>query len=223
MGFRRFGRSAFRKGRRLYRYARANPQKTRATAIAALKLARTIRGMVNVEMFHKDAQYTLGSNQSKIYHLTTLTQGDSVSGRTGNSVLLKSFTANGYIYVNPSQTTNTRVMLAIVRDMQQVEDTSPTIANIFASDVTPNTLLNSSNLGRFKVLWRRQYTLDSNAGGGNNAKQIKIFKKLNFHCRYNGSAETDIQKSGLYLVMITSEPTLYPTVNFETRLSYHDN
>lgn len=223
MGFRRFRKSAFRKGRRLYRYARANPKQALALARSAWKGVQTIRGLVNSEMFHKDAQYTLGSAQTRIYHLTTLTQGDAVSGRTGNSILLKSFSANGYMYVHPSQTTNTRVMLALILDKQQVEDTYPTLANIFANDTTPNTLLNSSNLGRFKVLWRRQYTLDSNAGGGNNAKQIKIFKRLNFHVRYNGAAETDIAKNGVYLCMITSEPSLYPTIDFQSRINYHDN
>lgn len=213
-----------RKGRRRNRNRPWYDKKysARGLAIKALKNASYLRGLVNSEMFHKDAQYTLGSAQNKIYHLTTLTQGDGPSGRTGNSILLKSFSANGYIYINASQTTNTRVMLALVFDKQQVEDTYPTVANIFASDVTPNTLLNSSNLGRFSVIWRKQYTLSANAAGSN-VKQIKLFKRFQTHVRYNGSAETDIHKNGLYLVMITSEATLYPTINFETRVSYHDN
>nr|WPR18743.1 MAG: hypothetical protein [Chemarfal virus 96] len=196
---------------------------TAQIARAAWKATKYIRGLVNSEMYHKDAQYTLGNSQSTIWHLTTLAQGDGPSNRTGNSILLKRFTANGYMYVNPSATTNTRVMLALIQDKQQVEDAYPSLSNIFASSVTPNTLLNSSNLGRFSILWRKQYTLGGNATGGANAKQIKIYKRFQTHVRYNGTAETDIHKNGLYLVMITSEPTNFPTINFETRLSYHDN
>ena len=209
-----------RRGRRTAWYNRK--YSTAQIARAAWRSAKYIRGLVNSEMYHKDAQYTLGPNQSRIWHLTTLTQGDGPSGRTGNSILLKSFSANAYMYINASQTTNTRVMLALVFDKQQPEDASPTIANIFASDVTPNTLLNSSNLGRFSVIWRRQFMLSSNAAG-NNVKQFKIFKRFQTHVRWNGPAETDIQRNGLYLVMITSEPSMFPTINLETRLSYHDN
>lgn len=195
---------------------------TAQIARAAWRSAKYIRGLVNSEMFHKSNQFSLGSNQSKIFHLNGISQGDGVDYRTGNSILVKNFVANGYMYINASQTTNTRIMIALVQDKQQVSDTTPTITDIFTSDSDPSTLLAVNTAGRFKILFRRQFTLDSNAAG-NNAKQLKIFKRLNFHTRYNGTSDTDIQKNGLYLVMITSESTLYPSIVLNGRLSYHDN
>ena len=195
---------------------------TAQIARAAWRSAKYIRGLVNSEMFHKSNQFILGSNTQKLWVVNAMAQGDGDNHRTGNSILCKSFAINGYMYINASQTTNSRLMIALVLDKQQVSDTLPSVSDIFTDQTDPSTLLNTSNLGRFKVLHRRQYTLDSNSAG-NNAKQVKVFKRLNFHTRYNGSADTDIQKDGLYLVIITSEPTLYPTVVLNARLSYHDN
>jgi len=126
------------------------------------------------------------------------------------------------MYINASQTTNTRIMLAIVVDNQQVSDTTPALSDIFTSGTDPHTLLNVNTLGRFKILKRMQITLDSNAAG-NNARTLRLFRRFNFHVRYNGTAGSDTQKNGVYLVMITSESSLYPTISLNTRVSYHDN
>ena len=107
-------------------------------------------------------------------------------------------------------------MLLVINTLVHLAYTKPPLID------NPSTLLKADTLGRFNILWRRQYTLDSNSAG-NNAKQIKLFKRFNFHARYNGTASTDIQKNGLYLCIITSEPSLYPTVSFQSRISYHDN
>jgi len=214
-----------RRGRRYTRRPASTMSKIN-TAFSYAKAAYTgfryIRGLVNSEMFHTDLALTLGSAQNNIHHITGLAQGDGVSGRTGNSILAKTYSMNGYMYIAPTQTTNTRVMLALVLDKQQVEDTTPNIGSIFVDPVDPSTLLNSSNLGRFSILWRKQYTLDA-ITAGTPAKQVKCFKRLGFHVRYNGTTNTDIQRNGLYLVMITSEPTLYPTIKMNVRFSYHDN
>lgn len=220
--FKRYGRSAYRKANRLYKYAKANPQHAMALAKSAWSGLQVIRGLVNSEMFHSDQDCSLGSNQNAIFHITALAQGDNVNGRTGNSVLLKSLSMNGFAYVNASTTTNTRYMLALVKDTQQVSDTTPAIGDIFENPLSPHTFLKTGNLGRFKVLWRRQYTLDSNSAG-NNARQHKQFFKLNFHCRYNGTSASDQQRNGVYLVMITSEPSNYPSITLSTRINYHDN
>lgn len=195
---------------------------TAQIARAAWRSAKYIRGLVNSEMFHLDATYALGNQQSAIFNVTALAQGDTQVTRTGNSILAKTLVWNGNMYINATQTTNTRITLALVQDKQQVADTTPAITDIFSSDTDPHTLLKLGTLGRFKLLMRKQFTLDSNAAG-NNARSLKLFKPLNFHVRYNGTGTGDIQKNGLYLIMITSEATLYPTISVNTRLSYHDN
>lgn len=209
-----------RRGRRTAWYNRK--YSTAQIARAAWRSAKYIRGLVNSELYHADQLVQLGSVQSRIVHLTSLAQGDTFYQRTGNSILLKSLTMNGYAYINPSTTTNTRFMLALVVDKQQVSDTIPAIDDIFDATNSPHTLLKTNTLGRFKVLWRKQYTLSSNSTG-DNALQLKRFTKFNFHVRYNGAASSDIQRNGVYLVIITSEPSNYPTIEFNTRINYHDN
>lgn len=213
-------RRVFRRRRRVPWYNRK--YSTAQIARAAWRSAKYIRGLVNSERFHKDAALTLGNNQSIVHNLVNIAQGDHLSGRTGNSILVKGLSINGNMYINASQTTNTRIMLALVRDKQQLADTVPQVDDIFSSAADPHALLNASSLGRFSIIWRKQYTLDSNAAG-NNAFTIRKYDKFNFHVRYNATAAGDIQKNGLYLVMMTSESSLYPTIALNTRLSYHDN
>lgn len=217
----------FRRPRRQFRRRKSTAwynkkYSTAQIARAAWRSAKYIRGLVNSEMFHLDNALALGSNQSILHPITAIPMGDTVGSRTGNSVLLKSFVLNGFMYINSSQTTNSRVMLALIRDRQQVSDTVPALGDIFVDATAPHTLLKTDTLGRFDILWRRQYTLDSNAAG-NNAKQVKLFHRINLHARYNGTNSTDIQKNGIYFAIITSEPSLYPTVVFQSRLNYHDN
>ena len=47
--------------------------------------------------------------------------------------------------------------------------------------------------------------------------------KLWTHIRYNGTADTDIQKGGLYILFISDQASDYPTCDYQTRLGYHDN
>ena len=219
----RFQRRVQRRFRRRRRIAWYNKKySTAQIARAAWRSAKYIRGLVNSEMFHLDNAITLGNAQNAIELIPKVAIGDTVASRTGNSILAKAFSANGYMYINSSQTTNTRVMLAIIMDKQQVSDTIPSLSDIFVDPLNPSSLLNRDNLGRFTVMWRKQYTLSSNTAG-NNSKQVKIYKRFQHHVRYNGSAITDIQRGGMYFCIITSEPSMYPTVTFQSRFSYHDN
>jgi len=195
---------------------------TAQIARAAWRSAKYIRGLVNSELFHTDQTCALGANQSAIFSLCQIAQGDAINGRTGNSILVKSLAFNGYAYVDPTITNNTRFTLALVRDKQQISDTTPALTDIFTSGTDPHTLLNTNTTGRFKIMWRKQYTLMPPAGGRDSIT-FKHYDKLNFHVRFNGTANTDIQKNGLYLVMISSEPSKYPSISINTRLSYHDN
>lgn len=192
-------------------------------AAKAAKGVWYLKGLVNSEMFHYDATLALGSQQSAIYHISPILQGDGPSNRTGNSILAKSFAMNGYMQVHPSVTSNTRVMLALVLDTQQISDSYPTVADIFANPADPHTLLYTAVAGRYKILWRKQYTLGAQTAGGNDAIQLKKYFKMHRHVRFNGTNYSDIQKNGMYLVMITSENTNFPTISFNTRFSYHDN
>jgi hypothetical protein len=195
---------------------------TMQLAKKAWAATKYLKGLVNSEMLHKDTNIVLGATQSRILQVVDITQNDTDTGRTGNSLLLKNIYFRGQLTINPSVTSNTRVTLALVKDKQQVADTAPSLGDIFTSSTDPDTLLNLSTTGRFKILWRKTYTLTP-VGGGRNCYDITKYWKLYDHVRYNGPASTDIQRNGYYLAIITSEAANFPTVNLNNRVGYHDN
>lgn len=189
----------------------------------AYSATRYIKGLVNSEMFHADSNFSsaaitaTGSNT----HLTPLAQGDTSALRTGNSILLRSLTYRYRLEVNSAVTSNTAITIIIFFDTQQISDTSPTVSDVLAS-ASPESLLNLNSAGRFKILSRKTIILTP-ASGGRPAVEIKNSMNLYKHVRYNGTAGSDVQKNGLYVLFISSEITNTPTVSGTFRIGYHDN
>lgn len=214
--------------RRFKRSRKSKSMFTTSNAIKAVSLARTalagvrmLKGLVNSERMYYDRALTLGSNRSLIWGLTLLGQGDNVGQRTGNSILLRSIFIRGFMSINTAVTGHTRVALVLVRDNQQQADTTPTVSEIFEAD-DPDSMINNETAGRFKIVWRKQYTLLPTSVG-QSARDITKYIKVYDHVRYNGTGTSDIQKHGYYLVMLSSESTNYPTISLTSRIGYHDN
>lgn len=190
-------------------------------AQSALRATRYLKGLVNSEMFHVDSSLVLGSNQSKIFNLCDIAQNDTDTGRTGNSILLRNIYIRGLIEINPSVTANSRVLICVVQDTQQVNDTTPVVLDVFKTN-SPESMLAMNSAGRFKILYRKTHVL-SPAAGGRNAIEFNKYFSMRQHVRYNGPANTDIQKNGYYLLVMTSEVVNYPSVSLTSRIGYHDN
>jgi hypothetical protein len=196
---------------------------TMQIAQKAWKATKYLKGLVNSEMLHVDTSNVLGVNAGAIFHLTGIAQGDTDAGRTGNSLLLKNIYLRGICEINSAVTGDSRVLLALVKDTQQISDTTPALTDIFQNSTSTETMLKLNNSGRFKILWRKTYVL-SIASGGRNALEINKYFKVYDHVRFNGSSSSDIQKNGYYLTVITSEVAANaPTVSITSRIGYHDN
>lgn len=191
-------------------------------ALKALKNIHYMKGMINSEKHFRDDTVTLGSARSNIASVNLIPQGDAINHRSGNSVLVRSIYLRGRLEINSSVTGNTRISLILIRDMQQVSDTTPTVTDVLTSD-DPDSMLNVSTIGRYKVLWRKTYTLLPTTAGSQSAVDFHKFFKVYSHLRFNGTANTDIQKGGYYLMICSSESTNYPTVSINTRCGYYDN
>lgn len=181
-----------------------------------------LKGLINSEKMYVDRTMSLAS-QSEIYNLQLLSQGDGAGNRTGNSILVRSIYLRGYMQINPSVSVVTRVSLCLVQDTQQIADTVPTILDIFTS-ISPEATIKVGNTtnsaGRFKILWRKNYSLIQ--GQVPNINLDKFFK-LYSHVKFNGTGVNDIQKNGYYLVVMSSEVTNFPTVSITSRMGYYDN
>lgn len=217
--FRRYGRSAIRKGRRVYKWARANPKQAAAMAESALKGVKFIKGLVNSEMLKLDnggSSAIDNVTSNSLIPLHAIAQGDGDSARTGNSIFARAL--NGNInFEKHASATYTYVRCMILMDTQQVGDTTPTVLTVLQSDWASH--LNTATVGRFKVLYSKIVVLNS----ARPSVQIKYNKAMRHHIRYNSTASTDIQKGGIYMLLTSSESTNTPTVRYNLRLSYHDN
>jgi hypothetical protein len=190
----------------------------------AFKGVRYLKGLVNSEMLHQDFSYGVGTtitNAGFVTNITALAQNDTSSGRTGNSILLRSIYYRFKIEINSAVTSNTSVTMLLVKDKQQLSDTTPLPGEILSA-LRPEAMINLDYAGRFKIIKRKTFYLTPSSGG-QPVKEILGYRKIYDHVRYNGTGSADIQKNGYYLLFISSENTNYPTIQGTTRIGYHDN
>lgn len=215
----RYWKSGKRKYKRFNEWSNT-PQTPKALAMQALKGVRYIKGLVNSEMLHKQNTQTgiTISTTGAIAHITNIGQDDTDSGRTGNSILVRNILLR-IAWLQSLTANQTGVRYMLVMDKQQVSDTPPAITDILSSAdiIAP---LNDANTGRFKVLLNKVFYLDV---AKERVHYREHYLKMYQHVRYNGTASSDIQKCGIYLVVISTEPTLAPTLKYEVKVGYHDN
>lgn len=219
MVYRRRQNRSRRYRRRLYRPRQSNFQRYAGYAVKALKGVNYIRGLVNSEVFKHDIVYnTIITNSGVLVPLTSLAEGNGDDDRTGNSIFVRSVNLDGSIAMSGSN--NTVVRLALIKDSQQISDTTPAWTDVYES-TSMNTHLNSNTVGRFTVLYSKKFTLIS---GFSNHKVISMNKAMRMHVRYNGATGTDVQRNGLYLALISNQASPNaPAPEFHIRVSYHDN
>ena len=189
-------------------------------AAKAWKATRYIKGLVNSEMLHHriGGNFTIDSTGG-LLSLASISQGDSDSGRTGNSIFARNLSMNLNVKINASNLATQFIRIVLLQDNQQISDTTPTISDVLDS-AYPNAPLNQSTAGRFTIIRNWEFYLNATNQPG---RVLKKYFKLWHHIRYNGSASTDIQRGGLYLLYISDQATNPPTVGYQIKLGYHDN
>lgn len=191
------------------------------TAKWAAQQAWKIKGLVNSEMMKLDTSASGVSipTTGVVTHMTAVAQGDTDASRHGNSIYVRALNIKGYVRMNSAATASV-YRLSVIIDTQQVGDTSPTYSDIYESaDV--NSHLNNATVGRYKILKNIVLTL---VQGQTDVRYFDINIPMRHHVRYNGTATSDVQKGGIYLVRVSNEGVGYtPSDTYEARLSYHDN
>lgn len=154
--------------------------------------------------------------------LTGVAIGDDQFNRDGNQIQAKSLLLRGRFLADVDAGLGSTVRFMIVRDKQQVGDTTPAIGDIL--DATGGNMispLNNETVGRFQVLMDRYIYLDQLAPA---EKYFKKYIKLNHPIRFNGTTATDTQKNHIYAVICSSESTAthQPLCDLMTRFRYTD-
>lgn len=216
--FKRYHASGKRKYARAKKWSNT-PQTPLALARQAVQGVHYLKGLVNSELNKSDfGALTTPTNvtSQSLIHMTAVDQGDSDQTRTGNSIYVRSL--NGTVAFEKNTSANaTYIRFMIIKDTQQIGDTTPIISDVLESDWMSH--LNSDTVGRFQILRSCYIHLNSDI-----PTRIKRFNlPMRHHIRFNGTAAGDIQKGGLYLLALSNEGTAIPNLRYNFRLSYHDN
>ena len=188
-------------------------------AVRAAKDIWYLKGLVNSEMLHRTNSGSTTSNSTgTLTLLNGFGQDDTASGRTGNSVLMRNVLVR-LVFTQHPTAISTQYRVMIVLDTQQISDTNPSVTDILES-ANPLSTLKVGNAGRFKILKSWMFTTDDDKG---QTKVINYYKDMRMHTRFNGIADTDIQKNGIYLVTICNQATNTPTFDYYWKVGYHDN
>lgn len=188
-------------------------------ARAAWSGVKYLRTLVNSEVHKFDTSLASSpSTSGTVIHLTGIANGDTLSTRTGSSILCKGLACRWY-YTQHASATVTLLRVLFVQDRQQVGDTAPGVTDVLES-ASVNAMLQSAEVGRFKILSDETYTMDSVS---RRIMFIRKYFRIQDHIRFNGTTGSDIQRNGLYCVLVSSEATNVPSVVGTARVSWHDN
>ncbi len=191
----------------------------------ALRLARHVKSMINVEFKFLDFNATAAGQPESVTlgQVSNIAQGDGGSARDGNQVKLTGIYLT-YMWTISASATNTQVRVLLVLDKQ-------TNGVIYAAgDLLHDTSINDNivspynldNKYRFRVLYDRVHHLSDN---GNQSVSVKRYIKMNEKLRFDGTTAdiANLTSSSITLVTMSSETTNVPLITRNVRLRYVDN
>jgi len=199
--------------------AKFTPKKSvsvRSVANKALSLAR--KAVSTEETKFTDIATTVSTIDSTAdaVHLTPLLQGLDRNHRIGNKVTAVGFQVNYWIARNASAT-NTQVRLCLVQDMQQIADaTTISWTSVFSEEFVGSQRTNNK---RYRIIYDKTHKLDS---GSTVTSLVKKFVPYKHPVYYNGTAAADIQKNGVYLLVLSNEVSNGASLNYTIRYLFKD-
>lgn len=188
-------------------------------ASRVVALSKLVKGLKpEIKFIDVDVSGTNVSTANGLVTLMTpITQGVTVSNRVGEAVKLVSWQIN---FQAIPDTSASNVMpcfrFYVVQDMQQAVDTVPTGALLVDQPSLPQIqLLNINQQKRFRILFdSKPQTLPTGSQSASGSftqtltrLQYNWKKSCSIAQRWNGAANTDIQKNGLYLFVYSNQLT----------------
>lgn len=215
-----------------------------ALARKVQKLQKAVRGIQpEVKYFESSGVFAnVVDTTGGINGILTVAAGTDISDRISDKIRIKALrvqvrvsTGVGSIGATPTSEEFTRFIL--VQDTQQVADSVPA-ANLVVSNTAlpqfPTPSLNSN--GRFKWLWVSPLFVHSRIAQSSVAAALTVptaptqspvawytNTKMDLPVTYNGTAGTDIQKNGLYLVCLTNLAADTLDCDANIRIDYIDD
>lgn len=221
---------AYRKGYSKRRYQKRRRRRRPArgggylgTASRALAVAYGVKRLLNVEKKYIDSTPGSGgvsvSSSGTVTLLNGCAQGDTDQTRDGNQMKMTSMSLRGYVTNHPSAA-NTSVRMMIL--IKKSNDGAAPVPNLVLDSLSPNSLYNRDHIHRYKVLSDKRYVLNSAARTN---IQFTLNIPMDEKVRYDGTTASvaDIDKSGLYILLISDQSTNTPIFYYNARVNYVDN
>jgi len=195
------------------------PSSVRDIAEKALKLAVAANKGIERKNVDFSGNSTIGTTATAL-HFTAVAQGAGGSQRVGNSIYVTGLAMNYYWYKHPTST-QVQIRLVIVMDTQtQSDDTALSWTEVFESSSIMSMVNKGSQKNRFKILYDKIGMIDTSDFGQTHQK---VFIPIKKQIDYNGSASSDIQRNGIYGLILSDENTNQPAFNYYSRLYFQDS
>lgn len=189
---------------------------TYGKALASRLLAQMRKARPEVKVL--DTLAVNNFNGQLIIPLHQIEQGVDQDDRIGNKVTATGVYFRALIRVTEPADVAAQAAhrIIIFRDNQQVGDSDPTAAALLSQPTTfpLTTPLLRQNFGRFQVLCDEVLLRNQGFPTGNGVASdyaqpfyFQKYLKMNHEIRYNGGAATDINKGGIYVLILSAAVT----------------
>lgn len=216
---RRFKRKSYKK-----KYTRSSRASASSIARTALRAAKFVKSLVNVEYKNIDASASTiaFSNAGALVNISKCAEGTEYNQRVGRSIKLKSVLVRMTLQINAAATVPCRGRVMLFIDTQNLGAIPSTTDVLNTADTLSPLDINGTAGNRFKVLYDRTYTFTV---GNNTACAPKVYKKLHNHAKFKGSTgnDSDCLEGQVYLLFITDVATNVPTYSYNSRVRFLDN
>lgn len=225
----------FTRGQRSQNKLTARGPSKRGTLTQQVRSLQRVVSSLAPELKYTDITLTVTNltNSGTVVNLTQIAQGDTISTREGQTIHLKKIFIRGTLAAAADAPIEGFFRYVVFVDKQQVADSSPSVATVIqdgTGSANPiHNLLNVNFLERFRVLWSskaiplKRLGLDTdNTTPPTEDPNIEVNLAVNFKVAFNGTASSDIEKNGVFMLFLTSATT--DTIDFAgvARLGFTD-
>lgn len=194
-------------------------------ALAAYKMARYLKSVINVEYKYKDTVANAANitTTPAITLLSLINQGDTSTSRDGDSVKIVKMDLTVTLDKNVGSTAINHIKLALIKK-NPTNGVAPVNTDIY--DTTTGSMAqvkrNLAYTDSIKVIRNWDVAL---VQGEKESRIIKLSLNMNEHVKYKGTAQTvaDIMTTSYWLYVVSDQASTFPTYAYTCRLRFIDN
>lgn len=192
-------------------------------AATAYEGVQRLKRLINVEIKHYElaTATTAIPIGGSIYNLSAITQGDTSRTRDGSSIKPQYFQLRGTLQSNGLQNSTSRVRVILFRGIME-NGVAPVVSDLLREG-NIDSLSNMSEKNRFTVLSDRIYSMQPVITGSIVLSSLNLNKTLQKHIKYTEISSAAIENGGVYLLVISDQPTNEPYINMYSRVTFTDN